>query len=222
MENWSLSRATDSGPWRLEIETDAFSLDLELNALRPPVLQGDRGLSRKSAEPGNASYYYSIPRLETQGELSVEGRRYRVQGLSWLDREWSTSALGPDQAGWDWFSMHLDNGTDIMFYHLRRRDGRPDPHNRGSAQLSDGTHVDLLPEEVELRPLKWWESKDGRRYPIAWEFYAQRLPRRIRVQALIPDQQMDLSVRYWEGAVELLDSGDSSHLGYGYLEMTGY
>ena len=222
VESWSLSRQEDSGPWRLEIGTDAFSLDLELNALRSPALQGDQGLSQKNAEPGNASYYYSIPRLETRGELTIQDQAYQVQGLSWLDREWSTSALGPDQAGWDWFSMQLDDGTDIMFYRLRRKDGRPDPHNRGSAQLSDGTHVDLLPEEVELRPLKWWESKDGRRYPIVWEFYAQRLQRRIRVQALIPDQQMDLSVRYWEGAVELLDSGDSGHLGYGYLEMTGY
>ena len=222
VEDWSLSREADSEPWRLEIETDAFSLDLELNALRPPVLQGDRGLSRKSAEPGNASYYYSIPRLETRGELSVEDRGYRVQGLSWLDREWSTSALGPEQAGWDWFSMQLDDGTDIMYYRLRRKDGRPDPHSRGSVQLPDGTRVDLLPEEVELRPLKWWENRDGRRYPIVWEFRAMRLRRTIRVQALIPDQQMDLSVRYWEGAVELLDARDSGHLGYGYLEMTGY
>jgi len=222
VEDWSLSRDPESGSWRLEIATDAFSLDLELNALGPPLLQGDRGLSQKSAEPGNASYYYSIPRLESRGELSLAGRVHRVSGLSWLDREWSTSALGPEQAGWDWFSMQLDDGTDIMYYRMRRKDGQADPHSRGTARLADGTRVDLLPDEVELQPLKWWQSDDGRRYPIAWELRLQRLQRNIRVQALIPDQEMELSVRYWEGAVKLLDAEDSSHLGYGYLEMTGY
>jgi predicted secreted hydrolase len=222
IEDWWLARKINGEKWQLHVATDAFSLDLALDALRPPVLQGNQGLSQKSAEPGNASYYYSIPRLASQGTVKLGDREFKVDGLSWLDREWSTSALGPEQEGWDWFSLQLDDGTDIMYYQLRHKDGRPDPHSRGSALLADGTRVDLSPKNIELRPLDWWTSDDGRRYPVAWAFHGPPFSRPVEVRALIPDQLMALSVRYWEGAVEVLNTEDATHLGYGYLEMTGY
>jgi len=218
VEDWRISRDTDN--WRIHIAADGFNLKLELEELRPPVLQGDAGLSQKSAEPGNASYYYSIPRLATRGSIQVGDIDHEVQGLSWLDREWSTSALGPDQAGWDWFSLQLEDGSDLMYYRLRRKDGSADPHSRGSVQLADGTRRDLRPATVELQPLDWWQGPEGERYPIAWTLSVRPLDRQLTVRALMPEQLMDLTVRYWEGAVEILE-GDET-VGYGYLEMAGY
>jgi predicted secreted hydrolase len=184
------------------------------------VLQGNQGLSQKSAEPGNASYYYSIPRLQAEGTLRLQGEELTASGLAWLDREWSTSALGPDQAGWDWFSLQLADGRNLMYYQLRRKDGRVDPHSAGTLSNADGLLKKLDPAAVTLTPLDYWES-DDRRYPIEWRLQvAGEDPWLIR--ALLPDQEMRASVRYWEGAVEVIDERTGAQLGRGYLEMAGY
>jgi predicted secreted hydrolase len=184
------------------------------------VLQGDRGLSRKSAEPGNASYYYSMPRLQAEGTLRLADETLPVSGQAWLDREWSTSALSPDQAGWDWFSLQLTDGRNLMYYQLRRKDGRVDPHSAGTLSNADGLQKRLAPEKVTLTPLEYWES-DDRRYPVEWRMqFAGEDPWRIR--ALLPDQEMRASVRYWEGAVEVSDEKTDKIIGHGYLEMAGY
>lgn len=222
LEDWRLEGQGNEPPWQLTLEAETFALDLSLESLTPPMLQGDRGLSQKSAEPGNASHYYSLPRLATRGRIRVQGRWFQVQGLSWLDREWSTSALGPDQVGWDWFALQLRDGTDIMYYQLRQRDGGVDPHSRGSARLPDGRQVDLPATAVRLRPLEHWTSPQGARYPVAWSLELLPLGRALEVRARFPEQLMDLSVRYWEGAVEVREAGGGQELGRGYLEMTGY
>ena len=209
-------------PWRLEVDAGDFALDLSLRPDKPPVLQGDRGLSQKSATPGNASYYYSLTRLETAGEIRVDGRAIPVRGLSWLDREWSTSALDTHQVGWDWFALHLNDGRDLMYYQIRDRDQQPDPHSGGSLVAQDGTLRRLAQEEVTLTPLDWWSSPTGNRYPVIWTLDLGATGERLRVEAVLPDQEMDLSVRYWEGAVNALDAGTGRELGRGYLELTGY
>ncbi len=218
VEDWRIGRTGER--WRITINTADFALELELDELRPPVLQGDAGLSRKSAEPGNASFYYSIPRLRTRGSVRVDGRSHPVRGLSWLDREWSTSALGPEQAGWDWFSLQLADGSDLMFYRLRRKDGSVDPFSRGTLLTADGRRLDLEASDVALRPLQWWQGPDGERYPVAWSMHLLPLNRELTVRALLPDQLMDLTVRYWEGAVEVSEGGKP--VGFGYLELAGY
>lgn len=221
LDDWRLG-ATGTGPaWRLEVDGDAFALDLALEPAKPVVLQGDRGLSQKSAEPGNASYYYSIPRLEATGRLRSGSRELQVEGLAWLDREWSTSALGPDQEGWDWFSLQLDDGRDLMFYRLRRTDGSADPHSAGTLVAADGSYRAVGAGDVELRPLRWWEGQ-GHRYPVAWELRVGPWQQTFRVQAVVEDQLMDLSVRYWEGAVDVVDPATGATLGAGYLELAGY
>jgi predicted secreted hydrolase len=224
LEDWSL-RGEDGGdfPWRLAIETGDFALALTLEPQRAPVLQGDAGLSQKSAAAGNASYYYSITRLATRGTIRTDdGETSAVTGSSWLDREWSTSALGEDQTGWDWFSLQLEDGRDLMLYRLRQRGGGTDPHSAGSVIGADSHKTALGADDFALEPLRWWSSPQGARYPVAWRLRVADAGLDLRVEALVDDQEMATGVRYWEGAVGVRSASSGEVLGRGYLEMTGY
>jgi predicted secreted hydrolase len=195
------------------------AIDLTISPVKPLVLQGNRGLSQKGPGGGNASYYYSYTRLATEGTVVVDGDTLSVSGTSWLDREWSTSALGPDQVGWDWFALQLDDGRDLMYYQLRSRDGSPSRFSEGVLVGPDGTKTLLDRADVDLTVTDRWTVPDGSRtYPVAWRL---RLPERdvdLRVRAAFPNQEMNVSVRYWEGAVVVTGSAS----GRGYVEMTGY
>ena len=161
LEDWQMA-SLGSGFWpqRLSAKTAGFRIDLELAGSRPAILQGDAGLSRKG--PGNASYYYSIPRIAARGELALGGEVHAVAGLAWIDREWSTSVLSASYAGWDWFALHLDDGRDLMLYRLRRIDGATDPFNSGS--LGDGTTSRTLAAgDFMLEPIEHWRG-----WPVAW------------------------------------------------------
>ncbi len=225
LEDWSLSGGSDGlYPLHLEARNDDIAIDLVLETTKPVVLQGDAGLSQKSAEPGNASYYYSYTRLVTRGTVRVNGVDFEVTGASWLDREWSTSALGPGQTGWDWFALQLDDGRDLMFYRLRRKDDDMDPHSSGVIVAADGSVQRLTKDDVVLKREGTWQSPEtGDRYPAAWSL---RLPSAALTLKVIPrvlDQEMRFAVRYWEGAVEVEgESAGSPVSGKGYLEMTRY
>ena len=225
LDDWTLTGGeSDLFPLRIRAREGDIALDLTLDAGKPVVLQGDRGLSQKSAEPGNASYYYSHTRMPTQGMVSVAGQNFTVSGASWLDREWSTSALGPDQSGWDWFALQLDDGRELMFYRLRRKDGGMDSFSKGMLVAIDGHPRRLGGNEVELQPLGEWVSPHSRdRYPAGWRL---RLPAEkldLTVTPKVADQEMRLTVRYWEGAVAVNGrAGDRAISGQGYLEMTRY
>ena len=213
----------DGGPWHLHARHGAIKLDLTLTPAAPIVLQGDHGLSRKSGAPGNASYYYSIPRLTTAGTVTVDHRDWKVTGSSWLDREWSTSALGSDQAGWDWFALQLEDGSDLMFYRLRRKDGSVDPHSAGSLLEPDGKVVRLNRSDVKVTVRSHWRSPRGGTYPSRWHLSVPKLHLDLDVTPLLADQELDLSVRYWEGAVKVTGSRrDKAVQGVGYVELTGY
>ena len=188
------------------------------------VLQGDQGLSQKSAEPGNASYYYSYTRLATQGTVQVGENTFQVTGTSWLDREWSTSALGPEQSGWDWFALQLDDGRELMLYRMRRKDGGTDPFSRAMLMTAAGQARTLSWSEVDLQPAgEWISPTTGDRYPAGWRL---RLPAEnldLTITPKVADQEMRLTVHYWEGAVAVDGRfGDQKIGGQGYLEMTRY
>ncbi|HET6367376.1 MAG TPA: carotenoid 1,2-hydratase, partial [Pseudomonadales bacterium] len=132
VEDWQArSDGTSIFPLHLRAEDEDVALDLHLESAKPPVLQGERGLSRKGPEPGNASYYYSLTRMPVRGTIRLRTERFEVEGLAWMDREWSTAALGKDLAGWDWFALQLEDGRELMYYRLRRRDGTADPFSAG-------------------------------------------------------------------------------------------
>ncbi len=217
LENWSLQSGSDDFPWQLDIEDDAFSLSLSLNPLKDPVLQGVNGLSQKSPEPGNASYYYSLTRLASNGELTLAGERFSLNGLSWLDREWSTSALADNQSGWDWFSLQFDDGQELMYYQLRDNEGQAHPNSEGNWTDLDAEQSHVTAEDIVLSEITNWNGPNGVSYTTEWHMqYKDQL---WTIRALIDDQFMDLSVPYWEGAVDILDPVSGNRLGQGYLEM---
>jgi len=217
LENWSLQSETNDYPWYLNIEDDAFSLSLTLNSLKDPVLQGDNGLSQKSPEAGNASYYYSLTRIESAGEILLNGENYRVTGQSWLDREWSTSALAENQSGWDWFSLQFDDGQELMYYQLRDNEGTAHANSDGNWTDQNAQQTRIRPQDIILIETKNWLSPSGISYTTEWTIrYADQ---QWIIHALVEDQFMQLSVPYWEGAVEILDAQNGRYLGQGYLEM---
>jgi predicted secreted hydrolase len=219
LESWSLRGRGEPFPLELSADAEDFGIYLTLAAgEKPLVLQGEQGWSRKSATPGNASYYYSFTRLPTAGTLRVGATSYQVSGESWLDHEWSSSALDDDQAGWDWFALQLDDGRELMFYRLRYRDGGMHPYSRGSLVLPDGSSRELTPAQVTLMPERYWKAPDGARYPVGWRLAVPGEGLDLRVRAVLDDQLLDHTVRYWEGAVDVT----GSHTGKGYLELSGY
>jgi predicted secreted hydrolase len=222
VEGWS-ARAQNGG-FRLSAQDSDMALDLELVPAKPPVAQGDAGLDRKGPEPGNASYYYSLTRLAASGTVSVGGVGADVHGSAWMDREWSTSALSDEDEGWDWFALQLSDGRDVMFYRLRRKDGGSSRFSGGSLVEADGRSVRLAADDVELEPLEYWTSeKSGARYPIAWRFRASTAGLDLTVRPYVRDQEIDLSVRYWEGAVRIEGTARGAPIeGNGYLELAGY
>jgi predicted secreted hydrolase len=224
VEDWSVRASPDNpGTWALTASSGDVRLELALAPQKPPALHGDRGLSQKSAEPGSASYYYSIPRLAARGTLAVGGETLPVTGGGWLDREWSTSALSPEQSGWDWFGLQLADGSELMFYQLRRKDGSRDPHSAGTFIDAAGRAIRLRSGDVALEEREWWQSPRGGRYPAAWQLTVRPLDLALDIRPLLADQELDVSIRYWEGAVDVSGTRAGRPVrGEGYVELTGY
>ena len=223
LEDWQITGVGNGNfPWHIIAKDQKISLDLTVNPLKPAVLQGNQGLSQKSSEPGNASYYYSFTRMDSTGTIKVNHKTYKVKGLSWLDREWSTSALDKNQSGWDWFSLQLNTGEELMFYRLRSKTGDSDQQSQGKWIHADGKTISLTVNDVTLEPLSYWRTEKGKNYPVSWKLTIPHLAKTFTIKAAIKDQLMRTSFEYWEGSVDVFQSGSLDLVGKGYLEMTGY
>ncbi len=223
IDDWSIAQQIDSDAWRLSASDSDFGIVVELRALQAPILNGIDGLSQKSADPGNASYYYSITRLDTRGTIRIGDRDYKVSGLSWLDREWSTSALAADQVGWDWFALQLSDGSDLMFYRLRKNDGTQDAASAGTFLSANGETSHLDGDDVEITVLGTWKSPEGGTYPSKWRLVVPRRGLDVTVTSVMSNQELFTTVRYWEGAVDVEGEHDGSGItGRGYVELAGY
>jgi predicted secreted hydrolase len=223
IDDWAIAQDSGSDAWQLHASDTDFGIDVELQALAPPVLNGIDGLSQKSADPGNASFYYSITRLGTEGTIRIGDRKYSVSGLSWLDREWSTSALAADQAGWDWFALQLSDGSDLMFYSLRKNNGTQDTASAGTFLSASGVTSHLDADDVGITVIDTWESPEGGSYPSKWRLAVPRYGLDITVTPVMPNQELLTIVRYWEGAVDIEgEHAGAAVTGRGYVELTGY
>lgn len=200
-----------------------YELTLDTGALGEPVLHGDRGLSRKSAEPGAASYYYSIPRITVRGKLLRDGVSSNVHGLAWLDREWGSGSLGAKQQGWDWFAFQLQDGSALMFYSLRNQGGTPDPNSSGTWIDASGRGHPLAADQVSIAVSDHWTSPRGGRYPSRWRVRVPSAGLDVDVRPVLADQELGTRPRYWEGAVDLRGTESGRDItGRGYVELVGY
>jgi predicted secreted hydrolase len=233
VNGWSLTAPADdplaTGEMTLFMDSVDFSLALTLEADKPVVLQGDDGLSRKSADDAaSASWYYSLTRLSSTGELRLSDADadsvYAVSGSSWLDREWSTSALSARQSGWDWFALQLDNGHDLMYYRLRLEDGSIDAASAGVLVDPAGKVTHLRHADVSATPLaNWYSRQSDNTYPVSWRLQSASGDWQLQLDAMIPNQAWSGQFQYWEGAGSV--SGDwlgDNIKGQGYVELTGY
>ncbi|WP_216910103.1 lipocalin-like domain-containing protein [Synechococcus sp. CCY 0621] len=223
LNDWRISA---EGPERVRLQasTGSMAIDLTLHQSRPPVLQGQGGLSRKGPEPGNASHYYSLVQQPTEGTITVAGLDHAVHGVSWKDHEFSTSALSPGTVGWDWFSAQFEDGSALMLYGLRREDGGKEPFSGGRWIDGDG-EVELGAEDYDLAVTATWRSpRSGARYPAAWTLAIPRLDLELVITPQMADQELSTaSATYWEGALRYGGHrGEQPLRGRGYGELTGY
>lgn len=231
LEDWRLE-GTEPGdllPLRLVATAQSedgaeVGLNVTLDSTKPPVLQGDGGLSQKGPEPGNASYYYSLTRLQGEGAVRMDGERFPGTVTAWMDREWSTSALGKGEVGWDWFSLQLDDGRELMLYRIRRVDGTATPASQGTLVEPEGSSRKVAMADVEIDVLNHWMSPETRiRYPSSWRLSVPSEELDLTVTPWIENQELNLTFRYWEGAVSVEGTGPAGPVsGRGYVELTGY
>ena len=222
--DWSLTLEKD-GAMQLRASDGARSLDLRLESAKPWALHGDAGLSTKAEVPGHASQYYSGTRMRSRGTLKNDGATLAVEGESWFDHEWATNQLAPGQSGWDWFSVQLDDGTELMIYRLRKKDGTVDGASSGSFIAKDGSVRHLRLDELRLTPVKFWQSTKTRgKYPIGWRVEVPPLGIDLEVSTPIETQELALDpLAYWEGMIDVRGKRDGRAVnGHGYLELTGY
>jgi predicted secreted hydrolase len=214
---------------RLQAATDDLALDLTLTPLKPPVLHGDGGYSRKAARAEVASHYYSITLLETRGQITLDGRTLEVEGTSWLDREFYSGPMAADyQAGWDWFALKLDDATEIMLYLMRLKDGSLDPASSGTFIDPQGRARHLKLGDFALEVTDTWTSPHSQAaYPARWEISIPTLNCRLSLAPTLPDQELrtggSANLTYWEGQVQVSGEKDGKPItGRGYVELTGY
>ncbi|MGQ4880552.1 lipocalin-like domain-containing protein [Billgrantia sp. LNSP4103-1] len=201
-------------------EHGGFGFDLTLSAEGPLVRHGSAGFSQKAAD-GQGSMYYSQPFWRIEGEVTLDGETRTVSGRGWLDREWSSQLLGPDQQGWDWFSLHLESGHRLMAFQLRGGGEDGGDYRSGTWISPDGEPLALAPDEIVMAPLETREVA-GRQVPLRWRLDVPRAGVELIVEAPNAERWMTTSVPYWEGEVIARDADSGDDRGIGYLEMTGY
>jgi predicted secreted hydrolase len=213
----------------LQAVGDRFTLRLSMKSLKPPVIHGQNGISQKAAAPGRSSYYISLTRLATNGTVTLDEKGYEVTGLTWMDHEFFSSELDPDQVGWDWLSLQLDDGSELMLYRLRRRDGSTDSYSAGTYIDPRGRARHLTAADYALEPgQSTWTSPETRAtYPIRWRVQVASLGALLEVTTPLETQEFTSGSRfapsYWEGAIRAEGRKSSRAVkAVGYLEMTGY
>ena len=208
---------------------ERFSFQFSLAPAKPPVIHGENGISQKAAGLGHASHYISFTRLITSGIIQLEGKTYSVTGSSWMDHEFFTHQLDANQTGWDWLSLQLSDNTELMLYHIRKKDGTADSFSSGTYINAQGKSFHLRAGDFSLAPLAeiWKSPVTSAAYPVRWKIEIPGQDLQLEITTPLRSQELsgrtNLLPAYWEGAITI--SGTHAHAaisGVGYLEMTGY
>jgi predicted secreted hydrolase len=225
-EDWKVTG--DAKNHSIQASDRGTELRLQLTSLKPPVLHGENGLSQKGEGEGRASYYYSLTRMSTEGELTIEGKKEQVRGVSWMDHEFGSNQLGESQIGWDWFSLQLSDDTELMVYRIRQRDGTIEPASGGTWIRADGSAVPLPRDGITVAELDHWQSPQSRgRYPARWRLTVPSAHLAVELVPTVPQQELlthrSTQVTYWEGSVTVAgERAGRPVMGLGYVELTGY
>lgn len=218
VDDWKVIQTGDT--MRLSASERPVALDLFFSHFSQPVFQGNQGLSRKGPNLSNSSYYYSIPRIKTRGMITIGTQTFEIEGFTWFDHEWSTSALSKDVSGWDWFSVHLDDGRDLMVCRIRNKNGEANGFGFGSLSFPDGSYEILKEADFTIHPLSKWESPvTKKKYPHKCLITLPEKGIELYATPLVSNQEHTHSLTYWEGAARF--KGDKIQ-GLGYIELTGY
>lgn len=221
-------RRTADAPHSLAASGSDFSLALTVTLVKPPVVHGTDGVSRKGPQADHASHYYSLTRLATEGTLTLDGRPLRVVGTSWMDHEFGSGELSDSIVGWDWFSVQLHSGEELMLYRLRQADGTVDPASSGTWIDHAGQAHPLTAEDIQITALDHWTSPTSQaRYPSRWRVAIPSRQIELDVTPRMADQELrtphSTRVTYWEGAVTVTGTVQGAAApGDGYVELTGY
>lgn len=215
---------------KLEARHEGMGIALDLVPRKPIIFHGKNGLTQKGPRKGQASYYFSYPDLETKGTIKTPDTKtpLQVQGISWFDHEFGSNQLAADQVGWDWFSLHLSDGQDLMIYLLRRKDGSIEPASSGTLVKRSGEGIHLKLSDLKIKIIDYWLSpQSGGKYPSRWQINIPSFNIEIEIKSLVSAQELltkgSTGVIYWEGAVEGQGkSKDRPITCEGYVELTGY
>ncbi len=228
IDDWSVRLGDDGVTHRLDAAGKGFGLALDLAPEKPPAIHGEGGVSRKAAGLGRASHYYSLSRMAAKGRIEQDGRTVPVTGVAWMDHEFGSNQLAPDQAGWDWFSLQLDDGRELMLYRMRLKDGGTDPFSSGTLIGAEGRTTHLPREAFSIEATGEWKSgRTGAVYPAGWKVRVPSAGLDLAVTPNVADQELvtggAVGVHYWEGSVRI-GGRDGAHTasGVGYVELTGY
>lgn len=227
IDQWSAD-ADEKDVHHLRATDSSMSIQLALSPEKPPVIHGENGISRKGSALGQASHYYSFSRLDTNGTVTIGEESFEVTGTSWMDHEFGSADLAPDLVGWDWFSVQLDDRSELMLYRLRRADGTADPSASGTYIAPDGRTSHLAANAFTLTPITFWESPAGKvRYPQHWRLSVPSQQLLLELTPRMENQELRTSgstqVTYWEGAIEVNGAANGKPIkGQGYMELTGY
>jgi len=229
IEDWS---AELKGPLmqdhHLKAEDRNFGIELFLTPQKNPVIHGQNGISQKAEGEGYASHYYSITHLKTEGKIFLKEKEVPVQGISWMDHEFGSNQLREYQVGWDWFSIQLDNGCDLMFYQIRHQDGKTDPHSSGTIIFPDGRYQHLAKKDFQIDLLDQWKSPEsGAAYPSGWSVKVPAHQIELTLTPTVKNQELitkeSTQVTYWEGSVRANGKYQGHPVkGMSYVELTGY
>jgi predicted secreted hydrolase len=242
LDDWSI-RQVGPGRYVTAVHGEDFDFELTLASTQPPLLQGERGFSRKGPDPRAASYYYSLPQLAVSGAVKMGGSTRKVSGQAWFDHEWSSDYVDESALGWDWLGVNMADGGALMAFRMRDQQGgerwasatmRPPSSARRAAfpvatgdlkVVEAGEAKTFGSEAVSWTPLETWRSpRTGVTYPVQWR--VQVGDRRYRVEPLLLDAELDsrptTGILYWEGPIRLVDEATAKEAGRGYLELTGY
>jgi predicted secreted hydrolase len=229
--NWAVHWPRDGhgDTQALEAIEGNFELHLTMHSEKPPVIHGVNGVSQKAEGPGHASHYISLTRLSTSGAIELNGMDLEVTGLAWMDHEFFTHLLEPDQVGWDWISLQLDDNTELMLFRIRRKDGSTGPYSSATFVDASGKTMNLKSGDFALLPAgdTWTSPETHAVYPIQWKISVPSLAIGLEVKTPLVSQELtgkgNYTPTYWEGAITIQGMRRGRPLaGVGYLEMTGY